>query len=149
MKPIKLLFVFVHNAARSQMAEAFVNHYGEGKFIAESAGMEAGTLNPLAIEAMNEIGLDISKNSVDSVFEFFKSQKFYSYVITVCDETSGQKCPIFPGINKMIHWSFEDPSTFEGSYEERLEKTRLVRDKIKTHVLELLDILRNRHEISN
>ncbi|OJV63946.1 MAG: low molecular weight phosphatase family protein [Clostridiales bacterium 38-18] len=149
MKPIKLLFVCVHNAARSQMAEAFLNHYGEGKFIAESAGMEAGVLNPLAIEAMNEIGLDISKNSVDSVFEFFKSQKFYSYVITVCDETSGQKCPIFPGINKMIHWSFEDPSTFEGSYEERLEKTRLVRDKIKTHVLELLDILRNRHEISN
>jgi len=62
MKPIKLLFVCVHNAARSQMAEAFLNHYGEGKFIAESAGMEAGVLNPLAIEAMNEIGLDISKN---------------------------------------------------------------------------------------
>ena len=149
MKPIKLLFVCVHNAARSQMAEAFLNHYGEGKIIAESAGFEAGILNPLAIEAMNEIGLDISKNSVDSVFEFFKSQKFYSYVITVCDETNGQKCPIFPGINKMIHWSFEDPSAFEGSYEERLEKTRLVRDKIKTHVLELLDIIRNRHEISN
>lgn len=148
MKPIKLLFVCVHNAARSQMAEAFLNHYGKGQFIAESAGIDSGTINPLAIEVMSEIGLDISQNSVDSVFDFFKNQKLYSYVITVCDETNGQKCPIFPGVMEMIHWSFEDPSSFEGSHVERLEKTRLIRDQIKTQVLELLDTLRDSHEIS-
>ncbi len=146
-KPMKVLFVCVHNAARSQMAEAFLNHYGEGKYLAESAGIEAGVLNPLAIDAMKEIGLDISNNSVDSVFDFFKSQKLYAYVITVCDESNSQKCPIFPGVSKMIHWSFEDPSSFEGTYEERLAKTRHVRDEIKAHVLELLDTLRNRHAL--
>jgi arsenate reductase len=104
MKPIKLLFVCVHNSARSQIAEAFLNYYGEGKLIAESAGLEKVILNPLAVEAMAEVGFDISKNQVDSVFEFYKSHKLYSYVITVCDESSGQKCPIFPGVRDMIHW---------------------------------------------
>jgi arsenate reductase len=147
MKPIKLLFVCVHNSARSQIAEAFLNHYGEGIIIAESAGLEKGVLNPLAVEAMAEIGFDISKNEVDSVFEFYKGHKLYSYVITVCDETSGQRCPIFPGVRDMIHWSFDDPSSFEGTHEERLAKTRIVRDQIKDKVLELVSLLKNRHNI--
>ena len=147
MKPIKLLFVCVHNSARSQIAEAFLNYYGEGKLIAESAGLEKGILNPLAVEAMAEVGFDISKNQVDSVFEFYKSHKLYSYVITVCDESSGQKCPIFPGVRDMIHWSFDDPSSFEGTPEERLGKTRIVRDQIKDHVLDLVGLLKSRHDI--
>lgn len=144
MKPIKILFVCVHNSARSQIAEAFLNHYGEGKFVAESAGLEKGVLNPLAVEVMAEIGFDISKNQVDSVFEVYKGHKLYSYVITVCDESSGQRCPIFPGVRDMIHWSFDDPSSFEGSTEERLAKTRIVRDQIKDHILELVGLLKNR-----
>jgi arsenate reductase len=143
MMPIKLLFVCVHNSARSQMAEAFLNHYGEGHIIAESAGLEKGTLNPLAVEAMAEIGFDLSKNQVNSVFEFFKSHKLYSYVITVCDESNSQRCPIFPGIRDMIHWSFSDPASFEGTDEERLEQTRIVRDQIKESVLELIATLKN------
>lgn len=145
MKPIKVLFVCVHNSARSQMAEAFLNHYGENIFLAESAGLEKGTLNPLAVKVMDEIGFDISENQVDSVFEFFKNHKLFSYVVTVCDESSGQKCPIFPGVRDMIHWSFDDPSAFEGTEEERLEKTRMVRDRIKASVLELIEDLKNKN----
>lgn len=147
MNPIKILFVCVHNSARSQMAEAFLNHYGEGKFVAESAGLEKGVLNPLAINAMAEIGFDISKNEVNSVFEFFKGHRLYSYVVTVCDETNGQKCPIFPGLRDMIHWSFDDPSSFEGTEEERLAKTRIVRDQIHDQVKELVNNLKTKHEL--
>lgn len=83
---------------------------------------------------MAEIGFDISKNEVDSVFEFYKSHKQYSYVITVCDEASGQRCPIFPGVRDVNHWSFDDPSSFEGTHEDLLAKTRIVRDQIKDHL---------------
>ncbi len=142
MKPIKVLFVCVHNSARSQMAEAFLNHFGNGMVIAESAGLEKGILNPLAVQVMHELGYDISRNEVDSVFEFFKAHKLYSYIVTVCDEASGQKCPIFPGVRDMIHWSLEDPSSFEGTEEDRLEQTRVVRDQIKAHVFELVEDLK-------
>lgn len=147
MKPIKILFVCVHNAARSQMAEAFLNLYGQGKIIAESAGIEKGTLNPLAVKVMDEVGIDISHQQTDSVFEFFLEQRFYSYVVTVCDQTNGQRCPIFPGISEMLHWSFEDPSGFEGTEEEQLAKTRVVRDQISTKVKELVQMLTFRYEL--
>lgn len=139
MNSTKVLFVCVHNSARSQMAEAFLNAFGKGKIIAESAGLEKGTLNSLAVEAMKEIGYDISKNQVDSVFDFYKAGKLYSYVITVCDESSGQKCPIFPGARDMIHWSFDDPSALQGSYEEKLARTRQIRDQIKQRVTEFIE----------
>lgn len=145
MKPIKILFVCVHNSARSQMAEAFINYYGKGDIIAESAGLEKGTLNPLVVEAMNEIGIDISNNTVDSVFDFYKSGKLFSYVVTVCDSVNGQKCPIFPGARDMINWSFEDPSLFEGSHEERLQRTKQVREQIKNQVLEFIELLKERY----
>jgi arsenate reductase (thioredoxin) len=93
---IKILFVCVHNAARSQMAEAFLNRIGAGKFSAESAGLEAGTLNPLVVEAMNEVGYDLSNNQTKSVFDFYRSGKIFHHVIKVCDEMNGQRCPIFP-----------------------------------------------------
>ncbi|OGS23808.1 MAG: arsenate reductase [Elusimicrobia bacterium RIFOXYB2_FULL_48_7] len=135
MEKTKVLFVCIHNSARSQMAEAFLNDLGGCRFEAESAGMEPGTLNTLVIAVMKEAGLDISNNKTKSVFDFFKQGKKYHYVITVCDEAAGQACPIFPGlIAKTIHWSFEDPSSFNGTYEEKLEKTRIVRNKIKTTV---------------
>ncbi len=135
----KVLFVCVHNSARSQMAEAFINLYGEGKIVAESAGLEPGQLNPYVVEAMKEIGIDISSNKTKSVFDFYKSGKKFNYVITVCDESSGEKCPIFPGVNERIHWSFEDPSSFVGSKEEILQKTKEVRDKIEKKVKDWLN----------
>lgn len=131
---VKVLFVCVHNVARSQMAEAFLNRLGEGRFVAESAGLEKGTLNPYVVRAMDEIGYDISKNPVDSVFDFYKEDRQYDLVIKVCDESSGQKCPVFPGTMGTLTWSFQDPSTFTGSEEEVMERVRIVRDEIQSRV---------------
>jgi len=139
MDKIRILFVCIHNSARSQMAEAFVNTFYGDKFIAESAGLEPGTLNPLVVKSMSEIRIDISQNKTKDVFEFYKSGKMYNYVITVCDEASGQRCPIFPSALKSIHWSFEDPSSFTGTEEEKLIKIAKVRDSIKTKVEEFIN----------
>jgi len=83
---------------------------------------------------MKEVGIDISHKKTQSVFDLYKQGKRYHYVITVCDEAKAGRCPIFPNTLKTIHWSFEDPSSFEGSYEEKLEKTRKVRDEIKKKI---------------
>lgn len=134
MSKTKVLFVCIHNSARSQMAMALLNtNYGD-RFEAESAGYEPGTLNPLAIEAMKLIGIDISNNPTNRVFDYFKMGKLYKYVITVCDEANAERCPIFPGVNQMIHWSFQDPSSLKGTYEEKLRKTIEVRDKIRSQI---------------
>lgn len=132
-----VLFVCVHNSARSQMAEAFLNALAGDSFEAHSAGLEPGVLNPLAVEVMKEIGIDISQNKTKSVFDLFKKGELFSYVVTVCDAASAETCPIFPGlVTKTIHWSFEDPASFTGTHEERLERTRKVRDEIKRTIEE-------------
>ena len=136
MLKMKVLFVCIHNSARSQMAEALLKKIAGDKFDAESAGLEPGVLNPLAISAMKDIGVDISQNKTKSVFDFFKQGKKYHYVITVCEESKAQKCPVFPGIKSQLHWNFEDPSGFTGTYAEKLEKTRKVRDNINNKIKE-------------
>jgi arsenate reductase len=127
----RVLFVCIHNSARSQMAEAFLNQICGEEFEAHSAGLEPGKLNPIVVEAMQEIGIDISGNQTKAVFDIFKSGKIFAYVVTVCDEASAERCPIFPGITKRLHWSFPDPSALQGTHEEKLAKTREVRDIIK------------------
>jgi arsenate reductase len=127
---IKVLFVCVHNSARSQMAEALLKHLGGARFEVESSGIEPGKLNPLAVEAMQEIGIDISDNQTKSVFDFFKQGAPFDYVVTVCDESQSERCPVFPGSAKRLHWGFADPSAFEGTWEEKLRKTKSVRDEI-------------------
>ena len=92
----RVLFVCIHNSARSQMAEAFLKQACGGEFEAESAGLEPGKLNPVVVEAMKEVGIDISGNATKAVWDFIKSGKPAAYVITVCDETSAERCPIFP-----------------------------------------------------
>lgn len=140
MEKKRVLFVCVHNSARSQMAEAFLNALAGDRFEAHSAGLEPGVLNPLAVEAMKEIGIDISQNQTKSVFDLFKKGELFSYVVTVCDATSAETCPIFPGlVTKTIHWSFEDPSALTGTHEERLEQTRKIRDAIKSKIEEWLN----------
>ena len=138
MTQTKVLFLCIHNSARSQMAEAYLKKYGGDKFFVESAGLEAGKLNPLAVEVMQEDGIDISNNQTNDVFEFFKEGRLYHYVVTVCDEASSDRCPIFKGMHKKINWSFTDPSTLTGTHEENLITTRQVRDKIKESVLALI-----------
>ena len=134
MNPTKVLFVCIHNSARSQMAEAYLNHFGDGRFQAESAGLEPGTLNPRVVEVMREDGIDLSRNKTKSVFDIFKQGKLFEYVVTVCDEASAEKCPIFPSVTQRLHWSFKDPSALTGTEEARLQGTREIRDQIKTRV---------------
>ena len=131
---MKVLFICVHNSARSQMAEAWLNLLCPDHFEACSAGLQPGVLNPLAVEAMREVGVDISGKKTQAVFDVFKSGQFFPYVITVCDEASAERCPIFPGITKKLHWSFPDPSGLTGTREERLEDTREIRDQIRARV---------------
>ena len=130
----KVLFVCIHNSARSQMAEAFLNQICGGVFEAHSAGLEPGKLNPIVVEVMKEIGIDISGNQTKAVFDYFKSGKMFAYVITVCDEASAERCPIFPGVTKRLHWSFPDPSAIQGTPEEKLAGTRKIRDTIKAKI---------------
>ncbi len=126
----RVLFVCIHNSARSQMAEAFVNHYCAAHFSAQSAGIEPGRLNPLVVEAMAEEGLDISRNPTKSVADMLKSGEHFDCVVTVCDEASAERCPVFPGAVKRLHWGFPDPSRFTGTREEKLARVREVRDSI-------------------
>jgi arsenate reductase len=130
----KVLFICVHNSARSQMAAAWLNRICPDEFEAHSAGLEPGTLNPLAVQAMREGGVDISRNKTQAVFDVFKTGTFFPYVITVCDASEAESCPIFPGVTKRLHWSFPDPSALTGTHEERLEGTRKIRDQIRARV---------------
>ncbi len=138
MTKIRVLFVCLHNSARSQMAEVYLKKFGGDKFEVESAGIEPGGINPLAIEVMKEDGIDISKNPVKSAFDLFVQGKTYLYVITVCDEATADRCPVFPGLSKRIAWGFDDPAAFTGTHEEKLAKTRFVRDQIKTAVQDFI-----------
>lgn len=131
MEKKKVLFVCIHNSARSQMAEAFLNNLARDRFAAVSAGLDPGKLNPLVVQVMKETAIDISHKNTQSVFDLLKAKAQYDYVITVCDESQSEKCPIFPGQAKKIHWSFADPSQFQGAEEEKLAQTRIVRDQIK------------------
>ena len=116
------------------MAEAWLNHLCGDSFEAQSAGLEPGKLNPLAVEVMNEAGIDISQKKTQSVFDVFKSGQLFAYVITVCDESSAEKCPIFPGPAQRLHWSFPDPSRVTGTLEEKLTQVRKIRDQIRTKI---------------
>jgi arsenate reductase len=129
-----VLFICIHNSARSQMAEAWLNQICGDVFAAESAGLEPGTLNPLVVEAMQEAGINISKKKTRAVDEVLASGKIFSRVITVCDETSAERCPIFPGVASRLHWSFRDPSALTGTPEEKLAGVREIRDEIRKKI---------------
>ncbi|MFA5103855.1 MAG: arsenate reductase ArsC [Candidatus Margulisiibacteriota bacterium] len=130
MKKEKVLFVCVYNSVRSQMAEGLLNHLGKDRFEAESAGLEPGILSPLAVEAMKEIGIEISNNKTKNVLDFLKIGDKYGHIITVCDAATAEECPIFPGTAKKIHWNFRDPSS--------MDSVRKVRDEIKAKIEEFI-----------
>ena len=132
----RALFLCTGNSCRSQMVEGFLRHMAGDKFEVFSAGVKLTTVNPLAVKVMAEVGIDISKHRSKSAMEFIGQQ--FDYVITVCDNAK-QTCPVFPGGGQKLHWSFDDPSSFQGTMEERIEKTRKVRDKIKYQIVEWLN----------
>ncbi|GAB7021779.1 arsenate reductase ArsC [Salidesulfovibrio brasiliensis] len=137
----KVLFICVHNSARSQMAEAFLNHYGQGRHVAESAGFEPTTINPAVVTVMAEKGIDISGNGTDSVFDFYKDGRLYSAVVTVCDEGDEAQCPVFPGVAFREHWPFPDPEGLKGTDEEMLAQLRDIRDAIEARVRAFVEVL--------
>jgi arsenate reductase (thioredoxin) len=124
----RVLFLCTHNSARSQMAEGVLRDLAGDRFEVHSAGTEAAHVRPLAVRAMDEIGVDISEQE-SKTLERYVGEPF-DYVITVCDEAN-EACPFFPGAKRRLHWSFEDPSQTEGSEEERLGVFRRVRDEIR------------------
>jgi arsenate reductase len=130
----RILFVCIHNSARSQMAEAFVNQLAGDHFEAESAGIEPGKINPIVVRAMQEEGIDLAGRPTKSVNSMIARGAHFDYVVTVCDETSAERCPVFPSAGTRLHWPFADPSSFQGSQEEKLARTRIVRDQIKRKV---------------
>ncbi len=134
MSKEKVLFVCIHNSARSQMAEAYLSVLGGDRFEAESAGIEPGVLNPLVVEVLKEDGIDISGNKTKDVFDFLRQGKKFAYVVTVCDETAAERCPVFPGTAVRLHWGFPDPGALAGTLEERLVQTRVIRDRIKKKI---------------
>jgi arsenate reductase len=128
---VRVLFLCTHNSARSQMAEGLLRQLAGDRFEVMSAGTEATRVRPLAVRAMDEIGVDISRQESKTLNRYLAEP--FDYVITVCDEAN-EACPFFPGAANRLHWSFEDPSRFEGSEEERLAVFRSVRDRIRERI---------------
>ena len=131
----RVLFLCTHNSARSQMAEGLLRHLAGDRFEVASAGTEATSVRPEAIEAMAELGVDISGQSSKTLERYLEEP--FDQVVTVCDDAN-EACPVFPGAKSRLHWSFRDPSRVEGSEEERLEVYRKVRDEIQGRIREEL-----------
>jgi arsenate reductase len=128
---IRVLFVCVHNSARSLMAEALLRHRGYGTFAPFSAGTEAGMVNPLTLRVLSEAGIPIDGLSSKPVQPLVGAQ--FDYVITVCDPAR-EACPHFPGAGTTLHWTFDDPAAATGSDEDRLPVFRRVLGEISTQI---------------
>jgi len=127
----RVLFLCTHNSARSQMAEGLLRHLSGDRFEVMSAGTEATHVRPLAIRAMDEVGVDISAQESETLGSYLHEP--FDHVITVCDEAN-EACPFFPGASERLHWSLPDPSKAQGTEEERLEVFRRVRDDIEDRI---------------
>lgn len=130
MEKKKVMFICIHNSGRSQMGEAYLRNLAGERFEVASAGLEAGNLNPLVVKAMEEIGISMTGHFAKKAQDFVDRGDHFDYVITVCDETNAERCPMFPGKHERIHWSFPDPSAIAGSEAEKLAGIRPIRDAI-------------------
>jgi arsenate reductase len=139
MSKKRVLILCTGNSARSQMAEGLLRHDAGDRFEAFSAGVEPSEVRPLAIAAMRELGIDISGQRSKSVAEFSGAE--FAYVITVCDNAN-ERCPVFPGKTKRIHWSFADPAAATGDEAARLAVFRRVRDQIRQRFSEWISELK-------
>ncbi|WP_319764128.1 arsenate reductase ArsC [Maridesulfovibrio sp.] len=135
----KILFMCANNSARSQIAEAYLKQFGKGEFQVESAGFKPTVINPLVVKVMREEGVDLSNKVTQSSFDLFKKGRTFTYIITVCDESMDDMCPVFPGMSRRLHIPFDDPAKLEGTEKEKIEKTRAIRDKIKATVKEIIN----------
>jgi arsenate reductase len=127
MTRARVLVLCTHNSARSQMAEGLLRALAPDRFEVASAGTEATRVHPLAIRAMDELGIDLRGHASKALDRFLTES--WDYVITVCD-SANERCPVFPGRTTRLHWGFDDPSAVAGAEEERLAAFRRVRDAI-------------------
>lgn len=140
MEKKRVLILCTGNSARSQMGEGLLKHLDGDRFEVFSAGTTPSTLNPYAVLALAEMGIDIRDQYSKSLNQFLLQE--FDYVITVCDHAA-EVCPIFPGPAQRIHWSFPDPAAVEGDHQEKLAAFVQVRDAIKAHFEHWLDELEN------
>jgi len=115
-----------------------MNRYGATLFLAESAGLEPGKLNPYVVRVLAEDGIDITGKETRNVSELLVQKRIFDIVVTVCSKDADERCPIFPGKVERHHWPFDDPSKFTGTDEGILSQTRIVRDAIKKKILEFI-----------
>lgn len=139
----RVIFICIHNSGRSQIGEGFLRHLAADRFEVASAGIEAGKLNPLVVKAMAEVGVDISSHYAKKAQDLIDAGERFDTVITVCDESNAERCPLFParGTNSKVerlHWGFPDPSALGGSDEEKLAGIRPIRDAIRQRITEWL-----------
>ncbi|MCX8160820.1 MAG: arsenate reductase ArsC [Candidatus Saccharicenans sp.] len=142
MEKIKVLFVCDDNSLRSPIAEAWLNYLGQEDFLARSAGFEPGSLNPLAVAVMQEVGLDISGHKTRSVFALYTAGELFAYVITLCDPAVAERCPIFPGVARVANWPFPDPTREEIPEDEKLRRVRELRDLLRERVEKFIQMAR-------
>lgn len=138
MEKKRFMFICIHNSGRSQMGEAFLRHYAGDRFEVHSAGIEAGHLNPLVVKAMEEIGISMEGHYAKKAMDYVTRGEHFDYVVTVCDESNAERCPMFPGKHQRMHWSFPDPSALTGTDEEKLAGIRPIRDAIGKKIQEWL-----------
>jgi len=138
MERLRVLFLCVHNSARSQMAEGLLRSMGGGAIDVQSAGLQAGGLRPEAVAVMNELGLDISAQRSKSVDEIAGGK--FDFVVTTCEEAK-EACPFFPGARETIHWDLPDPAAVPGDEATRLDAFREVRDELWSYVADLIRVL--------
>lgn len=128
---MRVLFICVHNSARSQMAEAYLEKFcGEAAEVT-SAGLDPTSVNPLVVTVMAEEGIDLSGKATRKVFDLYRDGLLFDYVVTVCEESLEGQCPVFPGVTHRLHLPFPDPATVEGSETEKLAAVRVIRDSIR------------------
>ena len=139
----KMLFLCTGNSARSQMAEGLMRSLGRGNWDVQSAGVIASYVHPLAIRAMEEIGIDISHQTSKSLDRFLNEE--FDDIITLCDHAA-TSCPVFPGQGQRLQWPFEDPTGAKGTVEEQWAVFRRVRDQIKEKIEEFLKSLSPRED---
>ncbi len=138
MSKKRIMFVCIHNSARSQMCEAFVRHYADDRFEVHSSGIETGNLNPLVVQAMAEIGISLKGQYAKPASGYIDRGEAFDYVVTVCDESNAERCPMFPGKSERMHWGFPDPSALTGSDVEKMKGIRPIRDAIQEQVTKWL-----------
>ena len=139
---MRVLFICVHNSARSQMAEAYLRRFCGDAATITSAGLDPTHINPLVVRVMAEDGFDLAQAGTRKVFDLFRDGLLFDYVITVCEESLEGRCPVFPGVTHRLHLPFPDPADVAGTPQQKRDAVRAIRDSIRERMRALADQIR-------